>query len=260
MAPGSTKTAYIGFRAPLVPPSDRAFALVVPVTNFTSLAAHGGGLGSARFGPPIQLNLGGRGIRSIEGSGTNYLIVAGPAGSGSNTVGFRLFTWSGKPADPPRERSADLSGMNPEGIVSLPPGEWTPETPIQLVSDNGTMVYYDDEVQAKHLPFNEFKKFRLDTVALGSIVAAAPVLRALRLSTTGDITVTWLSEPGVTYRVQCNTSLRSSSWRDVNGIVTAAGLAASKTFSPEPATQCFYRVVVDGKKSLVTPGAEVEDR
>ena len=244
MAPGSITTAYIGFRAPLGPPAGRALALIVPVTNFTALAARGGGLGSARFGPPIELNLGGRGIRSIEGSGTNYLIVAGPAGSATNTVGFRLFTWNGKPTDPPRERVADLTGMNPEGIVGTPPGVWTANTLIQLVSDNGTTVYYGGDVQAKHLPIREFKKFRVDTVALGAIVPNSPALRAIRLSPAGDVTVSWLSQPGANYRVQCNTTLDPSSWRDVRGDLTASGPISSKTFFPIAGPQCFYRVIV----------------
>ncbi len=244
MAPGSSTTAYVAFRAPLVPPGDRALALIVPVTNFTALATRGGGLGSARFGPPIELNLGGRGIRSIEGSGTNYLIVAGPPGSGTNTDGFRLYTWNGKPTDAPRERSADLTGMNPEGIAGVPSGVWTPHTPIQLLSDNGTAVYYGDDVQAKHLPIREFKKFRVDTVALGGIVPNTPTLRALRLDTAGDATVTWLSQPGTTYRVQCNTTLDPASWRALSGDVMASGPTASKTFSPATGPQCFYRVIV----------------
>ena len=148
MAPGSTTTAYLAFRAPLIPPA-RTHALIVPVTNFTTLAARGGPAGSARFGPPIELDLGGRGIRSIEGTGTNYLIVAGPAGTGTNLPApgnFRLYTWTGRAADAPRERTADLTGLNVEGIVELPAGVWTPPTKFQLVTDAGTNVYYGDEI------------------------------------------------------------------------------------------------------------------
>ncbi|MEY2408366.1 MAG: uncharacterized protein QOF48_1036 [Verrucomicrobiota bacterium] len=244
MAPGSSTAAYVAFRAPLVPPGPRALALIVPVTNFTALAVRGGGLGSARFGAPIELNLDGRGIRSIEGSGTNYLIVAGPPGSGSNIVGFRLYTWNGKPASPPRERSADLGGMNPEGIVGVPAGVWRTNTLMQLVSDNGTTVFYGDDIQAKHLASREFKKFRLDTVELGAIVASSPTLAALRLSSEGAIRITWFSQPGTLYRVQCNTTLDATSWQDLPGTVAADGAMTSKSFIPDKQPQCFYRVLV----------------
>ncbi|HEY2950971.1 MAG TPA: hypothetical protein VGK40_00230, partial [Verrucomicrobiae bacterium] len=125
MAPGSTDIAYIAFRAPLVPATNRAKALIVPVQNFAALAASasGGSPDSALFGAPIELNLGCRGIRSIEGTGTNYLVVAGPPGAatGMPPADFRLFTWSGTAAGAPQERAADLSGLNPEAIVELPP-------------------------------------------------------------------------------------------------------------------------------------------
>src|SRR5262249_16635247 len=39
---GSGGTAYVGFRAPLLPTSDRHLALVVPVTNLTTLVTGGG--------------------------------------------------------------------------------------------------------------------------------------------------------------------------------------------------------------------------
>lgn len=244
MAPGSVTTAYVAFRAPLVPPSGRMLALILPVTNFTSLAVHGGAPGSARFGPPIELNLGGRGLRSIEGNGSNYLIVAGPPGSGSNNVGFRLFTWNGQPASAPVERAADLGGMNVEAIVGVPPGNWTPDTTFQLLSDNGSFVYYGDDTTAKRLPIKEFKKFRADIVLLGETVASAPVLRALRPGTNGQSTVTWLTQPGTTYRVQCNASLAPDGWRDLPGDVTAVGPTAEKTVPSTGGAQCFYRVVV----------------
>jgi hypothetical protein len=245
MAPGSSTTGYLGFRAPLVLPANRLMALIVPVTNFTTLAISGGAPGSARFGAPIELNLGGRGIRSIEGAGTNFLIVAGPPGGGTNLpppADFRLFTWSGKPTDPPRERSADLTGLNVEGIVGVPSGVWTTNTQFQLISDNGTSVYYGDGKEAKHLRIREFKKFRADTVKLGAIVPATPSLRAIRLNADGARLI-WLAERGARYRVQCKFSLSQPEWTDLGGDVTADGPLASQTVSVTN-PQCFYRIVV----------------
>jgi hypothetical protein len=245
MAPGSSTTAYLGFRAPLVPPPNRAAALIVPVLNFTALATNRGAPGSAVFGTPIELNLGGRGIRSIEGAGTNYLIVAGPPGGGTNLpppADFRLFTWSGKPTDPPRERAADLAGLNPEGIVGVPSGVWTTNTQFQLISDNGTTVYYGDGKEAKHLRIREFKKFRADTVRLGAVVQATPSLRAIKLTTDGARLI-WLAERGARYRVQCKFSLSQPEWRDLGVEVIADGPLASQTVSATN-PQCFYRLVV----------------
>jgi hypothetical protein len=57
------------------------------------------------LGRPILLDLGGRGVRSIEyadgaPSERRYLIVAGPPGDGDD---FTLYRWSGEPGDRPAE-------------------------------------------------------------------------------------------------------------------------------------------------------------
>jgi len=245
MAPGSSTTAYVGFRAPLVPPGNRLSALILPIANFTNLATGVRAPGSAVFGAPIELDLGRRGIRSIEGTGTNFLIVAGPPGGGTNLPlpgDFRLFTWSGRPTDPPRERTADLTGLNVEGIVGVPSGIWTTNTQFQLLSDNGTSIYYGDDKEAKHLRVREFKKFRVDTLRLGAIASAALLLRAVRLNADA-VRLTWVAEPGARYRVQCKASLGQSEWTELGGEVTADGPLASKVV-PAASSQCFYRVVV----------------
>ncbi|MEG3844136.1 CARDB domain-containing protein, partial [Microcoleus sp. herbarium14] len=101
VAPNGT-TAYVAFRAPQVPTTDRTKALIAPITNFTDLVT--GAASSATIGAPIQLDLGGRGIRSIDRNANNqYLIVAGPADNATGTApkDFRLYTWTGNAADAP---------------------------------------------------------------------------------------------------------------------------------------------------------------
>jgi len=170
MAPGSATTALLGFRAPNGPTSARTQALIVPVTNFTSLVT---GAKTASFGAPILLDLGGRGVRELKCNDTSCLILAGPASGGSN---FALYTWSGKRNDPAQFRS-DLtalstdSGGSLESIVEVPNLDLT--TPaadganIPLLSDNGDTVYYGDGAIAKDVAQN-WQKFRSDTVTLGA--------------------------------------------------------------------------------------------
>ena len=247
MAPGpnNTTNAYIAFRAPLVPPTNRAKALLIPVLNFGKISTKRSGPGSAQFGAPIELNLGGRGVRSIEGvGGTNYLIVAGPPGAGDNLPppgNFKLFTWTGSTNDPPRERDADLSSLNPEGIVEVPPGVWTATNLFQILSDGGTNRYYGDGVQAKFLEVREFKKFRVDTIALGNAVPSPPVIRFVAASDAG-VTLNWFSTKGSTYRVQMKPAFNTE-WADVPDDVTATDATAGKTLPPAPNTQCFFRVI-----------------
>ena len=169
IAPDNT-TAYIAFRAPIVPAANRTKALIVPVTNFASLVAGNPTMTTATFGAPIQLDLGGRGIREIKRNASGeYLISAGNAGAGGN---FQLYTWSGNPNEAPVPRTANLTGLNPEAIVEVPVGITTGAVTVQLVSDNGDDVYYNDGIAAKDLPNDNLKKFRSDRRAVD---AAAPM-------------------------------------------------------------------------------------
>ncbi|MEH2271889.1 MAG: CARDB domain-containing protein [Nostoc sp.] len=173
IAPDNT-TAYIAFRAPQVPPSGRSNALIVPVTNFASLiSASGGGVqGSAQFGAPIELDLGGRGIREIRKNANNqYVIIAGPAGdAGAAPNDFRLYTWDGNPNSKPQLRAATFpASFNPEGIITIP-DNLTNTSQIQFVSDDGNSVLYNDGTAAKDLSENNFKKFRTDSITLGAVV------------------------------------------------------------------------------------------
>jgi autotransporter-associated beta strand protein len=177
-APDGT-TVYLGFRAPQTIPANRTKALIIPVTNLTSLIS-GQAQGAATFGAPIELNLGGRGIREIRKNSANqYVIIAGPAGdAGASPNDFRLFTWTGNASDAPVERNANLTALNASGsfesIVEVP-ASLDNNTQLQLLVDNGDAVYYNDGTIAKELSQNNFKKFRSDIVTVGSPLNTAPV-------------------------------------------------------------------------------------
>jgi hypothetical protein len=177
-APSSTTTAYVAFRAPIVPASSRTKALIVPVTNFSSLVSGNPTTGPATFGAPIQLELGGRGIRELKCNDQGCLIIAGPADSATGVApkDFRLYTWTGNAGDPAVLRAADLTALNTggsfESIVDLPTGAlstWGTQE-VQLVSDNGDTVFYNNAVAAKDLAQNAWKKSRSDRVVIGATV------------------------------------------------------------------------------------------
>jgi len=250
MAPGSTSNAYVAFRAPLIPPDARAKALLIPVRNFAQLASKPQGPGRALFGAPIELNLGGRGVRSIEGNGTNYLIVAGPPGAGDNLPppgDFKLFTWSGQPNDVPQQHDTDLAGLNPEGIVEVGPGPWSATNLFQIISDNGTNRFYGPDIdgkdyQAKELRIREFKKFRVDTLALGNIVTSpAPVIRSVLATSDNTFTVTWFSQEGTRYGVQMK-ALWADTWQDFSPTILATDALTSLQLTAPLDSPCFIRV------------------
>ncbi len=113
----------IGFRNPI--PGGRA--LIVPLTN-PNEAISGA---PVKLGDPVEIDLGGRGVRSIERIGASYLIVAGPI---DDEGAFDLYRWSGNAKeDPAKVTSVKLSGLNPEALFAIPETE-----DVQILSDDGT--------------------------------------------------------------------------------------------------------------------------
>ncbi|HKE48166.1 MAG TPA: DUF3616 domain-containing protein, partial [Rhodanobacteraceae bacterium] len=168
MAPDDT-TAYFAFRAPLLPTDDRHQAVIVPVLDFATLVAGAapGSLpqGSATFGAPIFLDLGGRGVRSLDRNAAGqFLIIAGPPGdaTGVAPADFRLYAWTGNPADAPFDLGLDMTALDIadgsfESIASLP-DDLGVATPLQFLFDNGDSVWYGDGIAAKDLPDPRLKK------------------------------------------------------------------------------------------------------
>ncbi|MEO5626613.1 MAG: DUF3616 domain-containing protein [Dokdonella sp.] len=178
-------TAYVAFRAPQLPTSARTQALIVPVQDFASLVTGAAPAsrvsGSASFGAPILLDLGGRGIRSLERNvAGQYLIIAGPAGdaSGIAPADFRLYAWTGQPADAPFDLAVDLSALDINGgsfeSIAQLPAQLGPGSVLQFLFDNGDSAWYADGIAAKDLTESRFRKFAsLDVAVDVSYPAAA---------------------------------------------------------------------------------------
>lgn len=111
----------IGLRNPV--PQGRA--LVIPLLNPADLVQ---GHGPARFAAALPLDLGGRGVRSIERVGSGYLIAAGPTGDDGT---FAVYRWSGRAADAPVPLALNLGTLRPEALFAWPDGA------VTLLSDDG---------------------------------------------------------------------------------------------------------------------------
>lgn len=114
----------IGFRNPLY--NDRS--IVVPLLNPQQVI----GGARARFGAPSELELGGRGIRSIDYSEKRrgYLIVAGPTDDDGS---FALYAWSGEGDQVERVRNVDFAGLKPEAMLAYP----SEAEAVDFLSDDG---------------------------------------------------------------------------------------------------------------------------
>lgn len=146
----------IGFRNPI--PEGKA--LLVPLLNPAELVNNPEA--QAFLGDPIELNLGGLGIRSVEywASQGVYLIVAGAY---DGVGAFVLYQWDGMGEPQPLEIELP-AGFNPEGMLFYPGRE----SGFQLLSDDG-MVVREGELPCKEVedPQNPHKYFRSLWLELG---------------------------------------------------------------------------------------------
>lgn len=117
-------TLLIGFRSPV--PGGKA--LLVPLLN-PKAALDAGPL---RFGEPLELDLGGLGVRSLSFWRGSYLIAAGPAGSHGP---HRLYRWRGPGAVPQLVAEEPFVDANPEALFTT---EGNAE--ILVLSDDGNRM------------------------------------------------------------------------------------------------------------------------
>jgi hypothetical protein len=112
----------VGFRNPI----PRGRALLVPLLNPADVVT-----GSfAKLGDPIQLDLGGRGIRAIALHEGKFIIAASAFDAHRDA---RLYFWDGKETKP-APLAVDLHKFNPEALIVYPT-----ERAFQILSDDGTL-------------------------------------------------------------------------------------------------------------------------
>ena len=165
---------WLGFRAPQMDNVVRDKALIIALTNYKDVLADST---KAPVFEAIELNLGGRGIRSIDkaSDGSGYLIIAGPSGGASEDVpnDFRLFTWDGDKTHQPVERDNNLdallkaTGGSFESIAS--PTSINAGTQLLLLQDNGDTVWSGQTQASKDLPPAN-QQFKGNLITLGNPV------------------------------------------------------------------------------------------
>ncbi len=156
--PGSTTEAYLTFRAPLEPKGkvaegDRTKALVIPVTNFSSLFNGNPGSTHATFGAPLEWNMPntkaeageatGLSIRSIRANGEGeYLIIASTANSKDSL--YQVWGWDGEPEDEPVLLNSELP-IIAEGVwgaITATPEPIRNGSEAELLQDDGKTQWY----------------------------------------------------------------------------------------------------------------------
>jgi hypothetical protein len=259
-AAGSSTTAYVAFRAPQEPPGEsRTTALLVPVTNFSTLATTGNpGTTKATFGAPLEWNLGGLGIREIrKNANDEYLVIAGAAGG---AAGFGLYGWDGEPEDEPVLLNGTVTEAE-EGAwedITSTPSPIANGDEVELIEDNGDSVWYGNGLTSKNGLAAGLQKDlgRLYPVQIPPPgVPGAPALSAGQTPNSGQFTLHW--KPAPTLRAVFNLEHQNAQggWSTVaTGLTkreytfTAGGREAEGTWT--------YRVTERNESGENGPSAE----
>ncbi|MFD1709693.1 ExeM/NucH family extracellular endonuclease [Ottowia sp. GY511] len=185
MAATASGHLLLGFRAPQASAALRTRALLVPLTNPAAVLT-----GAApMFGAPIELDLGGRGVRSIERTDDGkFLIIAGPAGSATasaSSSNFALYVWDGSSTTAQRlDNALDsllvATGGSFETLVS--PSSTAAGTRVQLLQDNGDTVWPGRTKPSKDLAPGD-QQFTGNWITLSNPVAVDTTPPALQSST-----------------------------------------------------------------------------
>jgi hypothetical protein len=253
-AKGSDEEAYVAFRAPLEPPNDRKDALLIPVSNFGSLVAHGNpGSTKATFGNRLEWNLGGLALREIRrNSDGEFLAIAGTSTDANSQFG--LYAWDGNPADQPVLTETGLSSVAEgawESVVSVPDPVADGST-VELLEDDGESVFYGDGLTSKTgMPTALQKDLgRVFTITLPAPpVTAAPGTPQLSAGSTpnqGELTLSWeaSSTAGATYTLQHQNA--EGGWSDVASGLTSAEYAFAGPGAEAEGTWSYRAIAVHG--------------
>jgi hypothetical protein len=140
-------TLLIGFRNPI--PQGRA--LIATLLNPRATIEGQ----PAKFGAPLQLDLGGLGLRDMCSTKNGYYLIAGAAHGGHGES--RLFFWPGGAAAPQAISEVHFSKSNPEGICFL---DFGTESDLLIVSDDGSRKINGKECKSLPEAQRQFRAYR----------------------------------------------------------------------------------------------------
>ncbi len=236
-------TLFLGLRAPLVPTSFRHNAVIAPLLNFEAWFNNGNPVGPPTFGAPIELDLDFRGIRDITRlSNGSYIIVAGsPIDNGGIN---NIYKWSGYSSDAPVIVQNSAGGvLNIEGLMQVNiAGTNQPDfTKLQIITDYGANILYQDNSEAKDLGDLNLRKFRSDVLTgldldiCSGFSASISVVGDTIICAGGSVTLSANAGVNNTYvwsSGQNTQTITTSAFQTYNVTVTSSTTGCSALSSP----------------------------
>lgn len=87
------------------------------------------------------------------------------AGSYAAEGTFQLYSWNGQATSAPLLLTANLSNLKPEGIVEIP-SSFTGSFQVDLISDLGSNIIYNDAIENKAVAKANHRKFLTSTIVV----------------------------------------------------------------------------------------------
>src|SRR5262245_55544085 len=172
-------------------------------------------IGPQPNGPPILQPIGNRSV--VGGNTLSFFASATDTNQPPQTLTFTL--------DPGATAGAAINPFT--GVFT-----WTP-APGQSPSTNTVTVRVTDNGNP---PLS-------DAETISIVVIAPPQFTQIALNG-GQLTLTWQTTPGHTYRLEFNADLNDSSWTPLSNDLTASGVTLSVTLDISGTPDGFFRVLL----------------
>jgi hypothetical protein len=255
-AAGSSTEAYVAFRAPLEPPGEeRHLAVLVPVTNFSSLV---NGSSKATFGTALQWNLGGLAIREIRRNADGeFLVIAGSADESNSSFG--LYGWDGEAEDEPVLLNGPFN-LAAEGAwedITSTPDPIANGDQAELLEDNGDSEWYKNGKTSKNGLLAGLQKDlgRLFTIQIPLPgTPGTPHLQSGPTPNSGQFTLRWKPAPTLRARFTLQHQDAKGGWSTVASGLTH-GEHSFTSGSPEGEGTWTYRVIESNETGESAPSS-----
>jgi hypothetical protein len=254
-------TLYIGLRAPLVPTATRKNAVIAPIANFETWFNNGAPSGNPTFGSPIELDLGGRGIRDIIhlANGTYIILAGNPTGS---PITSAIYKWTGNAADAPILVTSSANAvLNMEGVMPINNAGILALDKLQIISDGGGDILYNDGTESKDFGELSFRKFRSDVVTgIDLSLPQTITFAALNTKTYGDVTFTVGATGGASGNPVIFTSSDNSiaTCTGTNGTMLTILKAGTITVTANQAGNDIYAAAPQATQNLIINKASLD--
>jgi hypothetical protein len=139
-------------------------------------------------------------------------------------------------------RRVDLGFSGPGGYFTDSAYDFGVDSRFSNLAHTNSTAIFTFQIEGEGIQDLNDESWAMDNLAISTTQLAQPVITRI-LPLGNNVTVTWSSLSGVTYRVQSKTNLSDAVWNDLTPLVTATNFSTDFTELRDFGSR-FYRVMV----------------